>query len=671
MQPLDEEFGNDRASTSFTLAPGRSQGLRWSIRVPEGVDAIVYRVTADAGSQSDGEQKPLPVLTNRMLVTESLPLPVRGAGTYPFTFDRLRDNKSSTLRHHALTLEYSPNPAWYAVQALPYMIEFPHQCSEQIFSRLYANSIAAHIVEQNPRVKTIFEKWRELDAGAMQSNLEKNQELKSLVIEETPWLLAAQDESERKRRIAVLFDFARMSNERDAAIQKLTRAQLGIGAWPWFEGMAPSRYITQHIVAGFGHLNRLGIFDPATDRELGQSMVRAVAYLDREIKADYDQLIQRKANLNERHLGWTQIHYLYTRSYFDQVDIPAASQQAVDYYLDQARQFWLDNAIYAQGMIALALHRWGDGEVPPAIMRSLAENASHSDELGMYWKYNRGYFWYQAAIETQALLIEAFDEVVNDSAAVSDMQLWLLKQKQTQDWKTTKATTEAVYALLMRGTRLLDEDSHVTVRVGNETIDSRSRPDAEAGTGYFSRSWEGQKIGPEMASVEVTKVGPGPAWGALYWQYFEQLDRITPADTPLSIEKQLFREETSNAGPVLKPIDQIDDLSTGDRITVRVVIRVDRDMEYVHLKDMRGAGLEPVNVLSGYRFKAGLGYYESTRDAATHFFIGYLPKGTYVFEYPLRVNLAGDFSNGITSIQSMYAPEFASHSEGVRVRVVD
>jgi len=267
-------------------------------------------------------------------------------------------------------------------------------------------------------------------------------------------------------------------------------------------------------------------------------------------------------------------------------------------------------------------------------------------------------------------LIEAFDEVAGDSAAVTDMQLWLLKQKQAQDWKTTKATSEAVYALLMRGTDLLNEDSGVVIRLGDETVDSTTLTDNEAGTGYFTTSWESDEGSADKAEIEVTKTGPGPAWGAVYWQYFEQLDRITPAETPLRIEKRLFREGMSSAGPVLTPLDQIDDLSTGDKITVRIIIRVDRDMEYVHLKDMRAAGFEPINVMSGYRYKGGLHYFESTRDAATHFFIGYLPKGTYVFEYPLRVNLAGDYSNGITSIQSMYAPEFASHSEGVRVTVV-
>ena len=671
MRPVNAEFGNEAPETQFSLAPGQSQGLRWSIRIPEGIGAVVYRVTADAGTQSDGEQKPLPVFTNRMLVTESLPLPMRGPGSRSFTFGKLKDNRSTTLRHHALTLEYSPNPVWYAVQALPYMMEFPHECSEQIFTRLYANSIAGHIVEQNPRIKTVFNQWRDLDADALQSNLEKNQELKSLVIEETPWLLAARNESERKRRIALLFDFARMDNERAVAVQKLVRAQARNGAWPWFDGMPPSRWITQHIVAGFGHMDRLGVFDPSGNRELAAALERAIAYMDREIKADYDALIERGADLNLRHLGWVQVHYLYARSYFAREPIPNESVPAFDYYMGQARRFWLDNDLYARGMIALALHRWGDEEIPGKVIRSLAENASHDDELGMYWKFNRGYYWYQAPIETQSLLIEAFDEIAGDSAAVTDMQLWLLKQKQTQDWKTTKATSEAVYALLMRGTNLIDEDSYVTITVGDETVDSRTVADAEAGTGYFTKSWEAADVTPDKSAVEVTKVGPGPAWGALFWQYFEQLDRITPAETPLSIEKRLFREELTDGGPLLKPLDQLSDVSTGDKITVRIIIRVDRDMEYVHLKDMRAAGFEPINVMSTYRYRGGLHYYESTRDAATHFFIGYLPKGTYVFEYPLRVNLAGDFSNGITSIQSMYAPEFASHSEGVRVEVVD
>ncbi|MBT8399784.1 MAG: hypothetical protein KJO98_04850 [Rhodothermia bacterium] len=668
MQPIDADFANTSASIDFNLERGVSQGLQWSISVPSGVDLVIYRVTARAGDHEDGEQKPLPVLTNRMMVTESLPLPMRGPGTKTFVFEKLLENRSPTLRHHSFALEYTPNPVWYAVQALPYMMEFPHECSEQIFSRLYANTIASHIVGQNPTIEQVFQRWSDLDAGALQSALEKNSELKSLVIEETPWLRAAHDEASRKRRIGVLFDFVRMATERENAVRQLIDNQYGNGAWPWFAGMQPSRYVTQHIVAGFGHLRKLGIYDPAQRSPLATALVRALDFLDRQIKEDYDSLVAAGVDLDNRHLGWIQIHYLYARSFFPEFTVAQQSQTAYEYYLGQANQFWLDNSFYARGMIALALHRIGGSDTPRKIIRSLRELALHSDELGMYWKYDTGFFWYQAPIETQALLIEAFDEIADDPQSVSDMQLWLLKQKQTQDWKTTKATTEAVYALLMRGVRLIDEAGTATIHVGDRVIRTDDESTAEAGTGYVHQSWEGNDVTPDLATIEVTKTGPGPAWGAAYWQYFEDLDRITPAETPLRIEKRLFVEEITDAGPVLRPLDETA-LRRGDKVVVHVIIRVDRDMEYVHLKDMRGAGLEPLNVLSGYKYRSGLGYYESTRDAATHFFIGYLPKGTYVFEYPLRANVSGDFSNGITSIQSMYAPEFASHSAGVRVEI--
>lgn len=669
MTARDRQFSNTDPDVDFTIAPGQSQGLRWSIAVPEDFDMITYRVVADAEQHQDGEQKPLPVLTNRMLVTESLPLPMRGPGTKQFTFEKLVENSSPTLRHHAVTLEYTPNPVWYAVQALPYMMEFPHECSEQIFARLYANSIASHIVEQNPRIRDIFRQWQELDSGALQSNLEKNTELKSLVLEETPWVRAAQDETERKRRIGVLFDFVRMADERERAVRQLVEVQYPYGAWPWFAGMAPSRYVTQHIVSGFGHLRKLEVMDPAKHQQLRAALVQAVRFLDEQIRDDYEKLLRSSVDLSKRHISYVQIHYLYTRSFFSEIPIGDDVRTAYDYYVQQARTFWLDNDFYARGMITLALHRLGDNDTPARIIKSLREFALTSEELGMYWKYEHGFFWYQAPIETQSLLIEAFDEVARDKQAVADMQLWLLKQKQTQDWKTTKATTEAVYALLMRGTRLIDMQGHVSIELGSETVDSRNAADAEPGTGYLLASWTGEEISQDLGRVTVTKTGEGPAWGALYWQYFEQLDRITPAETPLRIEKQMLRERITNAGPVLEEITKDAPLAPGDKLVSRVVIRVDRDMEYVHLKDMRAAGVEPINVLSMYRYQDGLGYYESTRDAATHFFIGYLPKGTYVFEHPVRVNLSGDFSSGITAIQSMYAPEFASHSEGVRVRV--
>jgi len=267
-----------------------------------------------------------------------------------------------------------------------------------------------------------------------------------------------------------------------------------------------------------------------------------------------------------------------------------------------------------------------------------------------------------------AFNVEVFNVVAKDEKAVEDLKVWMLKAKQTTHWKTTKATAAACYALLMTGDNWLLDDKDIEITMGGEKLD-QSKIKKEAGTGYFKTTWEANEIKPEMANIKITNPNNVVAWGALYWQYFENLDKITHfKETPLKLNKKLFKQVNTDKGPVLKPIEN-EKLVPGDLLKVRIEIKVDRDMEYVHMKDMRAAGLEPTNALSQYKYQGGLGYYESTRDASTNFFFGYLSKGVYVFEYPLRVNHKGDFSNGITTIQCMYAPEFTAHSEGVRITV--
>ncbi|MDD3878006.1 MAG: alpha-2-macroglobulin family protein [Bacteroidales bacterium] len=674
MRPIDADLQNNNATLAFQVSKGQSTLLSWNLNIKEGTSAVTYRISARADNFSDGEEMAIPVLSNRMLVTESLPLPIRGRTERTFEFGKLINSaSSSTLRHHKLTLEFTSNPAWYAIQALPYLMEFPYECSEQIFSRYYANAIATYVANSNPRIKRVFDSWRTETPEALLSNLEKNQELKAVLLEETPWLLNGRNESDRKRRIALLFDLNKMSHEKDRAIRQLVNNQTPNGGWPWFKGMPDDRYITQHIVAGIGKLKNLNIDDWQTDRRLNDAVVSAVRYLDNRVKEDYDLL--KRYNEGRMHLdniGQLHIHYLYTRSFFNNIEVDRNNKVAFDYYYGQAKQYWSNKSLYMQGMIALALHRYNETQEPVAIVRGLKENALTSDEMGMYWVNNRsGYYWYEAPIETQALFIEVFDEVTHDTTAVEEMKIWLLKQKQTQDWKTTKATAEAIYALILRGTDLLASDELVEITMGNLVVDPRNLDgvSVEAGTGYFKTSWSGTEINPEMGRVKVRKPDDGVAWGALYWQYFEQLDKITPHETPLQLNKKVFVEEQTASGKIIRPVNDNNTLKVGDKVIIRIELRVDRDMEYVHMKDMRASGFEPVNVFSQYKYQDGLGYYESTRDAATHFFFSYLRSGTYVFEYPMFVTHKGNFSNGITTIQCMYAPEFTSHSEGIRVNV--
>lgn len=662
-------------AVSFSNAKGQTATAAWDITIPEGLQAISYKIVAKAGNFSDGEEAALPVLTNRMLVTESMPLPVRGNQAKDFTFGKFvsQNNNSGTLKNHSYTLEFTANPAWYAVQSLPYLMEYPYECVEQTFARYYANSLASYVVNSKPKIRQVFDSWKMTSPDAFLSNLEKNEELKAVVLEETPWVLQSQNESENKKRVALLFDLNRMGNEQARALKKVLKAQSPNGGFCWFDGGPDDWYMTQYLVAGFAHLDKLGVINVRSNSEIWNAVNKAVKYCDDRMREEFELTKKYDKNyLIKNHLSYTAIQYLYMRSFYKDIAVDNRNREHFNYYQKQEQAYWLENGRYMQGMIALSLNRYADAKTPKDILRSLKETAINSEEMGMYWKENYGYYWYEAPIEMQALMIEAFDEVNDDTKAVDDLKTWLIKSKQTQNWGTTRATTEAVYALLLKGSDWLATEPNVEISVGDIKLNPKTDPSlkAEPGTGYFKKAWTGSDIRPAtMGHIRVEKKDQGVSWGAVYWQYFEQLDKITPAETPLKLKKQLFIQRNSPNGPVIEPITAATKLKLGDKIKVRIELRADRDMNYVHMKDMRAAGFEPTNVFSGYKWQDGLGYYESTRDAATNFFFSWLPKGTYVFEYPLVVNQYGDFSNGVTTIQCMYAPEFTSHSEGIRIKV--
>ncbi|WP_370398161.1 alpha-2-macroglobulin [Tenacibaculum dicentrarchi] len=671
---------NSTKNQNFSVGSKGNTNVSWNLAIPDNIQAIQYKIVAKAGNFSDGEQNVLPVLSNRMLVTETLPMWVRSNQTKTFTLDKLKNNTSTSLKHHKLTLEVTSNPAWYAVQALPYLMEYPYECSEQTFARYYANTLASFIANSNPKIQEVFKQWKSSDA--LLSNLEKNQELKSLILQETPWLRDAQSETEQKKRIALLFDLNKMKNEQENAINKLQNMQMSNGGFPWFKGgNYPNTYITQHIASGFGHLKKLGVSN--FDNKTTQVLEKAVRFLDTEIAIQYDNLLKEAARikakkgqtaseeyLKKNHLNYATIQYLYMRSFYPKINVASKTKTAISYYKKQSATFWKDYNLYAQGQISLIQFRNNNKTLASKILKSLKENSITSDELGMYWKSNvAGYYSYQAPIETQSLLIEAFSEIENDTKTVDNLKIWLLKNKQTNRWKTTKATTEAVYALLLQGSDWLSITDMVDVKIGNNKIEASKLENVkvEAGTGYFKTSWNGNEITPNMSEVTISKKGKGIAWGGLYWQYFEDLDKITSAETPLKLRKNLFKKITSDTGKELIKITNKTTLKVGDLITVRIELRCDRNMEFVHMKDMRASGVEPINVLSQYKLQDNLYYYEATKDASTNFFFDRLPKGVFVFEYDVRVNNAGNFSNGITTIQNMYAPEFSSHSKGERI----
>ncbi|NJB82080.1 alpha-2-macroglobulin family protein [Wenyingzhuangia aestuarii] len=683
---IDALLQNHQTTKDFKVVGKGNTSVSWQLQIPENISAVQYKIVAASTNYSDGEQNVLPVLSNRMLVTETLPLWVNGGETKTFVLNGLKNNTSESLKHHQLTLEITSNPAWYAVQALPYLMEYPHECAEQTFARYYANQLASHILNSNPKIKKVFDQWA--NSETLISNLEKNQELKSIIIQETPWLRDAQSETEQKKRIALLFDLSKLENSLEQTINKLDKMQFSSGAFPWFSGSDHSnRYITQHILQGFAHLKHLGV--NINHKKTEKIIEKAQAYVNAELLEDYERLLVRAENikskaktkkegvllaqdyLNKKHLYSVQLQYLYIRSFNIQPITDKKLKEAVDYYFHQTIKYWKQESLYNKGLITLIQHRNNHLKTANNVLKSLEENSVTSDEMGMYWKENKAsWYWYQSPIETQSLLIEVFSEVANNTKKVDELKKWLLKNKQTQQWKTTKATSEAIYALLLQGSDWLAEDT-VAINIGGEKLEVSTLENAkvEAGTGYFKTKWKPAEINTNMATVTLTKKDKGVAWGGLYWQYFEDLDKIKTANTPLKLNKKVFVKTNTANGPLLTEVANNTTLKVADLLTVRIELSTDRAMEFIHMKDMRASGLEPVEVLSAYKWQDRLGYYQSTKDASTHFFFDRIDKGIYVFEYDLRVSHKGVFSNGITTIQSMYAPEFSSHSKGIRIEV--
>ena len=634
---------NREGIQKFEINKKGNSSVSWKLTIPEGIQAVEYKVLAKAGNFTDGESNVLPVLTNNMLVTESIPITVRSNSSKTYSFNKLKNNTSATLRNHQLTLEYTSNPAWYAIQSLPYLMEFPHECAEQTFSRYYANSIGSHILNSNSKIKTVFDSWK--TNGKLTSKLEQNEELKQLLISETPWLRDAQSDTEKKKRLGLLFDLEKLASDEKSILKKLKQMQLPSGGFPWFSGGKESEYITRYIVAGFGHLQQLGVTNPSAKKNV--IIDKAIAFLDAKFIENHNRKLKYQT-IEKIVVSNYELHYLYARSFFkNTVPFDKTVKPIVNTYINKAKKDWLNRTLLQKTMLSMVLHRFNDRQLPQLILDHLKETSITSDEKGMYWKSNTsGWYWHEAPIETQALIIEAFSEITDDKNTIEELQIWLLNNKRKQDWKTTKATTEATYALLLQGNDWLSVEGSAKIKIGDEKINTKKLYETklEAGAGYFKTSWNTKEITPKMADISIKNTSEVTQFGGYYWQYFEQLDKITNEEhtNDIKLHKELFLKKNTDNGPTLTKIENTS-LKVGDLVTVRIELQVKDNFEFVHLKDMRASAFEPVDVISKYKWQDGTGYYQSTKDVATHFFFDRLNKGTYVLEYDVRVNNAGRF----------------------------
>lgn len=646
----------------FNCKPKESVVVNWTITIPEGVQGLRYKVIAKSGTTSDGEENILPVLTDKILITESIPIWVKGNSKREFTLQNLKNNTSSTLQNHALTLEYTSNPMWIALQSLPYLMTYEHDCSEQVFAKYYANCIAEKIITSNPKIEKLFQKWH--DEKAVESKLKMNEELKSIVLAETPWLLDAESDAEKNKRLAILMDLNTLKENNAASFKKLEDKMLATGGFPWFSGGTEDRYISQHILSGIGHLNTLF---PEDSLKYKNIVSKGIPNLDQKFVSNYSkkERIIRPTTLN--------LNYLYTRSFYIK-DYPL-SQKAdslMQLQLKQCKEDWLTYSLYEKGLLALIMNRFKEKDFAKKIITSLKETVSSNDEIGMYWIENTSsYGWYQSGIATQALLIEAFAEIGKDKETIDAMKVWLIKNKQTNRWSSTKSTSEAVYALMSQGSDWISLKGNTKIKIGDEKLLTKKllNKDEELQTGYLKIQYKPEEITSKMGTISIDNKTTAPGFGGIYWQYFESLENIKKDSTQIiSIDKKLFKKANTAKGVELIELEN-NNTKVGDLVTVRIIIKTETDLEFVHLKDLRASCLEPVDVISGYEWKGNFSFYKSTKDVSTNFFFDRLNKGTYVLEYDLRITNKGDFNNGISTLQSMYAPEFSAHSESRKIRI--
>ena len=639
----------------FDVKGGETGHVNFTFEVSDKYAVMACRMVADGDTFSDGEQRYIPVLTDKQWVTETVPLNVNGEGAHTFSLENLFNKHSKTASEQRLTVEFTAHPAWYAVQALPVVAHPQNEDALSWATAYYAHSLAAYIVKENPRIKQVFDSWK-AQSGTKEtfmSNLQKNQELKNILLAETPWLAEATNEAEQKQRIATLFDLNTMNSQLAVSVEKLGELQNADGAWSWYKGMQGSRYVTTQVMEMLVRLNALTHQD--ADSRMQPMIQKGFEYLGKQAAEEYKSMkeAEKKGAVGIRPSEQV-LRYLYICALDGKAPVDKKVNQ---YFIDKLSGEGKELTIYGKALGAIILQQAGKVAEARLFMQSLMEYSVVTDEMGRYFDTPKArYSWFSYKIPTEVAAMEAIQRITKDTKAIDEMKRWLLKQKQTQTWETPIATADAVYALMATGASdLLANTGGVEITLGKEVI----RTPADDAIGYIKKTVSGDVM--NIKKVRVDKEGAGMGWGAVYAQYLESMDQIGEQGNGLSVSRQLYKgDEALNESVPLK---------VGDKITVRLTVKADRDMDFVQIKDDRAACMEPLQAVSGFRWGNGLGYYQATKDASTQFFIDQMRKGTYVIEYQVYVNRTGEYQAGIATVQSAYAPEFGGHTGGYRVMV--
>lgn len=572
-----------------------SHAVRWKVAMKKGLGPLTFRFTALTEGLIDCEEHILPVLSSDIFMTQTYALTVEAQSKkqYEINVDNLGE------RNHDVRLNINANPLYYALLAMPYLAEGNENHTTTVFNRAFVNTMARQIMESNPEIKEIIERY----GHDTLSELDKNEDLKAVLLQATPWIFEAQSEEEQRANIIKLFDKEEIDKNINSALSSLAQKQKDNGGWPWIEGLPESEYITQYILYGLGRLN----LNPGTT-------AKAYQFLGNQIVDRYKRLDTQKKKKAAVY-DYTTMLDLFAMSYYPQY-AKDEFKEACTFYINKLQSNWRRFDITSQAYIALTLYRNGADETAMLIVKSLRERAIKNGHE-MYWR--------NISIDNEARILEAFDEIDPKTNEIDAMRLWILSQKRTNMWENDRATVEAIFSLMNRGTKW--EDAEIN-----------------------------SKFVQENGNVHVLIKNPTNhvVWGGVFRQYFVPIDNIKKHNDAMKIKREIVAN---------------DNVKVGDKVKIVITFENSQDMEFVYLKDLRGACFEPVKQLSRYTHDDGLWYYQSTTDAAVEYFFERLPKGKHTVSYEAYVTKDGGFSAGYSQIQCQYAPEFGAYSNGSRISV--
>jgi hypothetical protein len=640
----------------WATTPNGIAGVSWEVIVPNGIKGLEATISATSGDMSDGEKHLIPVLPSRVMVTETLPVTLNKKGRHQLRMNPLSESRGK--RFEKFTFTYTQNAAWEVLGALPWLMERPNENTDQIFNRIFAVTMTGNILKQHPQIERVLKAWAALpdDEDAIASAMERNPELKSALLSATTWLTEAQSDSERRRRMASLINSNQLESEQTSAISLLQNMQLENGAWPWFSGMWPSEQTTTNIVAGFGYMKKAGI---SLDQPLDMMVERAIGWLQEKLSEQQKELEKAKRD-SAVVVNAQQLQLLYALSFFTEGN-PSETEQ---FWLQHLKSNPLQGSVMAQSLAAIVSSRHGNKAYAHKLLVSLEEKLIFGEHATRHFVTPSGPYWHQAPVETHVTALEAFHEITPNEPAISGIENWLIQQKRTQSWTTTRATVSAVYALASSTRELLTVNTDDKIKAGNQTLKPEQRI---SGTGFIAKTWTGNEIKPQLGKITINKGSNAPSWTSMHLSYYEEGTDVKEGGF-LSVNRTIYKRVLKAGVQEWQPVLEGEIVTIGDRLMVRVVVETPQALDFVHVKAPRAATLEPADLLSGYRFQSGLGYYLSITDAGYDMFIDHLPKGTFSLTWEMTVSHRGTTGNGPVAVSCYYAPEFSGHSEGLVIQ---